>query len=138
MSWDAELVVPLGPVLVGTFVRRDGSTTESYTPKGVVYEVNYTHNTSPMIYLALVASGTVILDDDGDLETWWKVLHGLTGAHAAMYLATILRAFDAVPDVFRAMNPSNGWGDFDSLRGVLATMRAWSLAVPQGVWQASG
>ena len=60
--------------------------------------------------------------------SWWDVLDGMSGPVGARFLDGIIRALEADPDRFRAMNPENGWGDFDSFVKVLTEMRN---AVPE-------
>lgn len=92
----------------------------------VVGEWNFTHNTSRMIYTALPL-----------LKPWWAQLSGLSGPEGAAFLHGIIKGLEADPERFRAMNPPNGWGDYDSLVAVLTAMRN---AVPEWptTWHASG
>lgn len=83
---------------------------------------NYTSNTNPM----LRAAGLDIHD-----------LDGRTGADCAEQIGAALALMDEDPAYFRAMNPSNGWGDYDRLRVVLEKIRAACLANPDGVMRGS-
>lgn len=85
---------------------------------------NYTHNTNRMVRAA-------------GFEDWATGLGGMTGEEAGDALDAVLAEFDRDPDRFRAMNPENGWGDFDSLRLVLATMRDYSRKFPSARWEVS-
>lgn len=135
MSWDAHLV-------------DDRGHTEG--------DWNYTHNTSCMIYAVLAdadvelpASTRACSVYDRETETWtrhpnghgtvawWEHLDGMTGPEGAAYLDTILRGLEADPDRFRAMNPENGWGNYDDLVKLLTEMRN---SVPEWptTWSASG
>ena len=111
---------------------------------GPVVEQNYTHNTNRMISEALrLEEGEHAPPCPGSLgesigPAWWFRLHGMTGAEGADYLNTILRGLRSDPGRFRAMNPPNGWGDFDRLAGVLAHMAAASAAHPAATWSAHG
>lgn len=107
MSWDASLVDDRG-----------------HTER----EFNYTHNTSVMIY--------TVLTDSADWP-WWARLSGMSGPEGAAFLDRIIRGLEADPELFRGMNPRNGWGDYDSLVAMLTTMRN---AVPEWptTWHASG
>src|SRR5687768_13234721 len=117
---------------------------------------NYTHNCNRMIRAALDDAGFVLADSTTPCSTydhdtkewvhhpdgsgripWWKHMHGMSGPEGAAYLDTIVRGLEADPDRFRAMNPENGWGDFDSLVKVLTEMRN---AVPEWPtsWSTSG
>jgi len=68
---------------------------------------------------------------------WWERLDGATGPAGRDYLATIITGLEADPRRYRAMNPANGWGSYDSLLVVLREMRD---AVPDWptVWSVSG
>jgi len=41
--------------------------------------------------------------------------HGKTASECAPALAAAIEAMKSDPATYRAMNPSNGWGDYDSL-----------------------
>lgn len=126
MSWDADLVLSVG---------------ES---EHTIKDWNYTHNTSTMFY--------AVLDDAGyDLGTatygappqehprpWWMALDGMTAPEGVEFLNLIIVGLLADPDRFRAMNPPNGWGDYDSVLLVLVAMRDWASAIPQARWKACG
>jgi len=87
---------------------------------------NYTHNINRMIRK---------IDPD-----WWDSLDGLTAAEGAEYLDRIVLGMAEAPELFRAMNPENGWGDYDGLMRVLGEMRAEShaLAGADVRWEVSG
>lgn len=135
MSWDAHLI-------------DDRGHTEG--------DWNYTHNTSRMIYAVLADAGVELPADiracstyDRETETWthhpnghgtvawWDYLDGMTGPEGAAYLNVIIRGLEADPDRFRAMNPENGWGNYDDLVKLLTEMRN---SVPEWptTWSASG
>lgn len=82
------------------------------------YEWNYTHNTNRMVNAAAEAAG---LDLDG--KTWFDHLKGRTIYETRPFLAAIVAELAAHPDKYRAMNPENGWGSYDSLLPVLWEMR---------------
>lgn len=135
MSWDADLIDDRG--------HSDGSW-------------NYTHNTNGMVH-AVLDDASVELPADTrpcrwlDRETgewhwapeghgtvrWWAHLDGMDGQTGAAFLAVIIAGLEADPERFRAMNPSNGWGDYDTLLEILRQMRA---AVPEWptTWSVSG
>ncbi len=68
---------------------------------------------------------------------WWDLLHGRTGPEGAQLLDRIIKGLAADPERFRAMNPENGWGDYDSLLARLTEMRD---AVPEWptTWSVNG
>ncbi len=90
---------------------------------------DYTHNCNAMIRHAMGETAT------GD--PWWKHLDGLSGPEGAAFLHKIIRELQSDPMTYEAMNPPNGWGDYDGLLEVLMEMRS---AVPEWptTWSVSG
>lgn len=108
MSWDAELVN------AGT-----GDT---------IGEWNFTHNTNVMANLVLHpdtdTSRTVAQEVFAPQNTsWWRLLDGTDGPEGAKLLDRIIDGLRADPARFRQLNPTNGWGDYDSFLTVLVQMR---------------
>ncbi len=107
---------------------------------------NYTHNTNGMIAAAYEAvSGEETEQCDGPLgpvigAAWWDRLNGMTGPQGAEYLGAIIKGLEADPDRYRAMNPENGWGGYDTLLGTLREMRDHSAQAccDKRRWDASG
>lgn len=106
---------------------------------------NYTHNCNGMIAAAYeTVSGEGTGQGDDWLArvigpTWWGRLDGSTGSDGAAYLTAIIQGLEADPDRYRAMNPENGWGDYDSLLKVLTEMRDRALSCDwPTVWSVSG
>lgn len=136
MSWDAYLATT-----ATRCCRHCGGTLDQ--DEHMVNSWNYTHNTNGMIAAAYEAvSGNATEQCSGPLghligAAWWKRLDGASGADGGAYLADIIKGLEAEPERFRAMNPGNGWGDYDGLLGVLREMRD---AVPPEscVWSVSG
>jgi hypothetical protein len=79
--------------------------------------LNYTSNVAPMWRAAGV-----------DLAE----CHGRPAAQVAEGLMGALAAMDDDPDRFRAMDPPNGWGDFDGCRTYLRKILAACLLMPSG------
>lgn len=74
-------------------------------------EVNITYNLSPM----LRAAGFV----------GWQTLVGMLAIDAGHHLNGVLNIMAEDPERFRAMNPPNGWGDYDKcLQGRLREFAA--------------
>jgi hypothetical protein len=46
-----------------------------------------------------------------------------SGSEGAALLDHVVRRLEADPGTYTAMNPSNGWGDYDGLLDVLRDMR---------------
>ena len=109
-------------------------------------EWNYTHNCNGMANAVLydgydetltTAEEVLGIGRGRPSQTWWRELDGLSGPEGAALLDRIITGLEADPERFRAMNPENGWGDFDSFLKVLTEMRS---AVPEWpcTWSASG
>lgn len=111
MSWDASL--------------------ECGTCGHEIRQWNYTHNCNRMANRVLTD-----IAHPGD-ETWWKLLNGMSGPDGAAFLAKIIAGLEADPETFRAQNPENGWGSYDSFVKVLSEMRD---AVPEArsTWRVWG
>jgi hypothetical protein len=104
-----------------------------YDERGeLVAEWNYTHNTNPMIAEALKPLEPLygpVPECGGPLgpvigPAWWELLEGLDGSAGSGFLAALIVMLESDPERFRAMNPANGWGDYDRLLVVLREMRA--------------
>lgn len=99
------------------------------------HEAGYTHNTNRMIKCALLVIPGMQIPLGAEIvlgkrePIWYDRLNGMSGEDGAKFLDAIISEFEAFPDYYRRMNPENGWGDFDSLLGVLKGMRD---AVPTG------
>jgi hypothetical protein len=106
---------------------------------------NYTHNCNGMANAVLyedwdeaTTTWNEVFHPSPDKPSWWRVLNGMSGHDGAMVLTRIIKGLEAEPARFRAMNPDNGWGDYDSFLKVLTDMRD---RVPENwpsVWGTSG
>ena len=92
MSWDVSLTVDV-----------DGS------PIDFGECFYYTHNTNPMIR-------------EAGFREWPYEVDGMLCRHFCDRLDGTLRVLRSDPERFRAMNPENDWGDYDSLLTVLADL----------------
>ena len=91
-----------------------------------VIEVNYTHNINGMANLALnpdYQQRSVAAEVFDSYKSWWTQLDGMTGVDGAAFLDRIITAFDTDPEKYRALNPRNGWGNFDTFRERLVALR---------------
>ena len=120
----------------------------------VVGEWNYTTNCSVMIYGALRDLGIELppsdrpsyyladgewRERDDPREPWWALLDGASGAEGHFLLRRIVEALEADPERFMALNPLNGWGDYENLLVTLREMRdACAVEDPNLVWEACG
>lgn len=103
MSYDFSMEAPLGP---------DGSMVSVGD-----FDMNYTYNVSPMFRLALGGNGV-------------NDLHGCVGSEAIPRLRAAIADMEDRPSVYRAMNPDNGWGDYEGALGVLKRLCDWCVAAP--------
>lgn len=109
-------------------------------------EWNYTHNCNAMIEDALGVElvGATIKPFWSNpksglgVGSWWDVLNGKSGLEGGELLSHIIDALDRDPAKYRAMNPPNGWGDYDSLLKVLQEMRDASVKEWPTQWRMSG
>lgn len=110
MSWDLELIDDRGHV---------------------EFEQNYTHNTNRMMNVAAENAGHIMQD------TWWKHIDGMEGVAGSRLLADIVAEMMRDPSAYRAMDPENGWGSYDTLLPILVKA---STCVPPWpcVWRCSG
>jgi hypothetical protein len=129
VSWDATLKLPLNR---GVLTMGDGRTQE--VTALWIGDWNYTHNTSRMIYRVL----DTVRWPRGENESWWALLNGMSGEEGARFLGVIVGGLMEAPELFRSMNPENGWGDYDSLLRTLEEMRQMSAATPVAEWWADG
>lgn len=102
-------------------------------------EWGYTHNTNDMIAAAMDEPVEQCAGPLGPIigPAWWNRLDGLPGPEGAALLHRIVRGLRSDPARFDAMNPPNGWGNYDSLVDVLEKMRD---AVPEWptTWEVYG
>lgn len=72
---------------------------------------SYTYNVSPMWWDAVGATRRL---DDGREVGGIAMFHGAPGCEAAGPLSEAVERLKADPEKYRAMNPKNGWGDYES------------------------
>lgn len=80
-------------------------------------DLNYTYNVEPMFRKALPPDGIL-------------TIHNLTGRAALPHLKTALDAMIQDPATYKALNPSNGWGDYYGAMNVLKILKQWCEEVP--------
>ena len=153
MSWDAYLIDPTVEPHCDCF--RDcagGDACEYPAYPSISGDWNYTHNCNGMIeavidQMVLLPAGvdstrkpfwTAMGNKNMGRGSWWDLLDGLDGPAGAEFLSVIIKGLEAEPERFRAMNPGNGWGDYDTL---LETLREMRDAVPSNTpsrWRVGG
>jgi len=104
MSYDFSMTAPLGPD--GEHVRVGD------------FDLNYTYNVGPMFADAF---GIRISE----------AIHGQRADIAGPKVADALAKLRAEPDKYRAMNPTNGWGNYEGAVMVLETLLAWCQELPR-------
>lgn len=97
-------------------------------PDGECVEVvsGHTYNLSPMWRLA-----GVFEDGSSDLD-------GMLAADVAVRAARGMMRAVYDPDAFRALNPTNGWGDYDGFLGVLTRTAILTRQNPTGIMRWNG
>lgn len=83
---------------------------------------NYTSNVSPMWHKALESAGW-----PGGLAQF----DGKSGCHAGPPLEWAVEHMKADPDAYRAMNPENGWGNYEGAMHYLATIAEFCRRYPK-------
>jgi hypothetical protein len=78
---------------------------------------NYTHNCNRMIR-------------DAGLTEWPYKVDGWEAKKLAIFLDMAIENLSVDPEKYRAMNPENGWGDYDSLLDVLKQVRKQCATYP--------
>lgn len=117
MGWDAWLAV-VGP-------------TKDHALAGADW--NYTYNTEPMIRAALEH-----VDSWRGPTNFWAWLGGQTADVGKIGLEALVAELERDPDRYRALNPVNGYGDYDGLVKILREMAAAAGEAPPGVvWRLS-
>ncbi len=81
------------------------------------YEANYTYNVSEMFYDAFGGDGI-------------RGLNGLLGHECQPLLDAAIAKMQAEPEKYRAMNPDNGWGNYEGALELLLTLRSWCVNSP--------
>ena len=90
----------------------DFSMKKMVTQEVEIEELNYTYNISPMFRLALGENGIHELED---------VSHDV----ALDLLDIAIRDMEENPEDYKALNPTNGWGDAEGAKMCLVTIREW-------------
>ena len=93
--------------------------------RDATYNWNYTYNVTHMTCVAAERAGF----------KHTRMLDGIEG-RASNYTATlraIVEQLRADPETFRAMNPSNGWGDYDSYTRQLEVLLEQLEANPNSI-----
>ena len=82
-------------------------------------DVNITYNLSPMLGKAGFVG--------------WREFVGMPARKAGRHLLRVLEDMASEPETWRAMNPANGWGDYDScIQGRLRKFAIACVIAPKG------
>jgi hypothetical protein len=63
-------------------------------------------------------------------------IEGLTGSEAGDQLIADIKIMESDPDKYRAMNPENGWGSYDTFLEWLVKLGDVSFKYPKAIWSA--
>src|SRR5580765_6561006 len=105
MSWDFSMVAPLKAD--GGFVHIAG------------YDANYTYNVSPMFRLAFGQQEGI------------RCLHLRQGKDCTDWIDAAIKQMRADPDSYRALNPPNGWGNYEGALELLVMLSGWCHELPK-------
>ena len=86
-------------------------------PHVVKDDLNYTYNVSPMYRDAMGSEGINRLD-------------GKTGADCSPIVRDAIATMERNAGKYRAMNPANGWGDYEGALRVLRELYGWCQEAP--------
>lgn len=89
----------------------DVALVEKQSGDQITETINYTHNCNQMVR-------------EAGMPEWPYKVHGWSARKLRRRLDVVLAELRANPEKYRAMNPANGWGDYDGLRSQLARLRS--------------
>lgn len=90
-------------------------------------DINYTYNVAPMWHMAF--AGVLEKCDDG--IRW---LNGKTGKEAHDVLDEVRLWMLRHQIQLEALNPTNGWGDYQGALKVIRDLKQWAKDCPNGVF----
>jgi hypothetical protein len=91
-----------------------------------------TYNLSKMFYTACEAVGSPIVKGESFHSTWVK----LPTNQIKPFLLPVLKELQCKPEVYKPMEPANGWGSYDSGIRFLAEVIQLSQLNPGAEWKA--
>jgi len=97
--------------------------------EGKIYtdlELNYTYNVAEMFSEAIIGWAHGI-----------KTINNMTGEFAEAGLDVGFLSMVLDPDKYKAMNPSNGWGDYHGALEVLKTLLEYARKYPTAIFEVS-
>jgi len=97
-----------------------------------IEELYCTYNLSKMFYSACEAIGAPIAEGESFHSTWIK----LPTHQIKPFLLPVLKEIQAKPEIYKPMEPSNGWGSYDSAIRFLAKVIQLSELHPKAEWDA--
>lgn len=111
-------------------------------PEQTVFDANLTHNVNKIVDTCLREAGaTVAKEGDSSYSNWsWGRLHGWRAGDMIEILAKAEQILEdpAREDEFRALEPSNKWGNLAVTRQVLSELLAACRQYPNATIRASG
>lgn len=110
MSADLWIEVPAAPACP-TCGRGD-------EPERADAEMNLTYNLSPMLWAAGMPK--------------WSEFVGMDAVEAGLIWEAVVEELRTHPDLYRTLNPPNGWGDYEVAVDALATFAVECAEAPDG------
>lgn len=89
---------------------------------------NYTWNVGPMFYKALENSS---YEKEGTIYFWDK----MKAADVGLRCRRILCKFNESPDDYIALNPENGWGDFEGAKNFIQKIKDACDLAPNAIFR---
>lgn len=83
---------------------------------------NYTYNVTPMFTAAIPDKGIMVIE-------------GMTGSRAVQPLMYIRNYMVQHPEEMKALNPTNGWGNYSGVLKLLDRLIEISQNFPDGEWE---
>lgn len=109
MSWNLNMVVDIG----------------NERTADVFDGINYTYNVSAMYYRAF-DDGNELLNIKGI-----RRLEGLSGEEAKPLLEKAIKNMMRKPEIYKNLNPDNGWGNYEGALSTLEQLLKWAEYAPK-------
>lgn len=115
MSWNFNMVVDIG----------NGRTAEIFD------SISYTYNVSAMYYRAF-DNGNTLTSSAGI-----RKLMNLSGREAKPLLEQAVKNMKDSPEIYKILNPENGWGDYEGALSILKKLLEWAEYAPAAIFHIS-
>lgn len=101
-----------------------------YAPGDESDGINVTYNLAGMFAAALDLPERL---EERSTVFGLRLLDGAPGSEAGGVLRRAVERMEADPDKYRAMNPPNGWGDYEGALACLRYLHAGCVEHPDGI-----